>query len=124
MTRLTFGVSASPFAANMVMRQNALDHQRKYPLAAQAVMDSFYIDDGLDGTNSIGEAIKLWTKMQELFELEGFVLKKWKSSEPVFLAQIHHKLVNSQSTQSIDTNHFTKALQHVGMEWNATLDTF
>ena len=51
------------------MRQNALDHQRDFPLAAQTVMDSFYIDDGLDGDDSIEEAFKLRDEMQELFEL-------------------------------------------------------
>ena len=58
-TRLTLGVSASPFAAIMAMRQNTMDHQRKYPLAAQAVMNDFYIDDGLDGADRIDEAIQL-----------------------------------------------------------------
>ena len=29
MTRLTFGVSASSFAANMALRQNVLDHQQE-----------------------------------------------------------------------------------------------
>ena len=59
MTRLTFGVSASPFAAIMAMRQNAIDHQRNYPLAAQAVMKDFYVDIGLDWADSIDEAIQL-----------------------------------------------------------------
>ena len=35
MTRLTFGVSASSFAANMAMRQNALDNAKSHSLAAQ-----------------------------------------------------------------------------------------
>ena len=84
-------------------------------------MDDFYVDDGLDGADSIAEAIKLKAEMQELFEHGGFVLRKWKSSELVVLAQIPHKLVVSQSTQFIDIDHFTKVL---GMEWKATLDTF
>ena len=35
MTRLTFGVSASSFAANMALRQNALEHIKTYPQAAR-----------------------------------------------------------------------------------------
>ena len=35
MTRLTFGVSASSFAANMAMKQNALNHQDEYPKAVK-----------------------------------------------------------------------------------------
>ena len=66
-----------------------MDHQRKYPLAAQAVMDDFYVDDGLDGADSIDEAIKLRFEMQEPFQLGGFVLREWKSSEPVVLAQFN-----------------------------------
>ena len=62
--RLTFSVSALPFATIMAMRQNAMDHQRKYPLAVQAVMNDFHVDDGLDGTNGNDEAIKLQSEMQ------------------------------------------------------------
>ena len=121
MTRLTFVVSASPFAVISAMRQNAMDHRRKYPLSAQAIINNFYLDDSLDGANSADEAIKLRAEMQELFERGGFVLRKWKSSEPAVLAQIPCEVVDSQSTQSIDIDHFTKVL---GMEWNATPDTF
>lgn len=46
-TRVTFGVSASPFAANMALRQNALDNAVEYPLAAEIVQTSFYVDDEL-----------------------------------------------------------------------------
>ena len=74
-------------------------------------MDDFYIDDGLDGAESIDEAIKLRAEMQELFKLGGFVLRRWKLSEPAVLTQIPHELVNSQSTQSIDVDHFTEVLQ-------------
>ena len=49
------------------------------------------------------------------------MLRKWKSSEPAVLAQIPRELVDSQSTHSLDIDHYTKVL---GMEWNATSDTF
>ena len=63
MTRLTFGISASPFAVIMAMRKNAMDHWRKYPLADQAVRNYYYIDDGLIGADSIDEIIKLRSEM-------------------------------------------------------------
>ena len=40
MTRVTFGVSASSFIANMCVKQNALDHASKYPLAKKVVDES------------------------------------------------------------------------------------
>ena len=102
------------------MMQNATAHRRKHPLTAQAVINDFYVDDGLDGTDSIDEAIKLRFEMQEIFELGGFVLRKWKSSELAVLAQIRHDLVDNQSTQSLDIDHYTKV---IGMKWNTTSDT-
>ena len=68
-------------------------------------MNDFYLDNGLDGADSIDEAIKLQTEMQELFQLRGYVLRKWKSSEPTGLVQITRTLVDSQSSQSIDIDH-------------------
>ena len=59
MTRITFVVSASPFGANMAVRQNAIDHISVFPLAAEPVLTSFYVDDGLTGADSIDEAISL-----------------------------------------------------------------
>ena len=43
MTRVTFGVSASSFAANMSLKQNALDFAVDYPQAAKVVEDSFFL---------------------------------------------------------------------------------
>ena len=59
MTWVTFVVSASSFAANMALKQNAINHAIEYPLAAQAVERSFYVDDCLTGANSKEEAIEL-----------------------------------------------------------------
>ena len=59
MTRVAFGVSALSFAANMSVRQNALDLAHKFPLAAKVVEDCFYIDDCLTGANTIERAILL-----------------------------------------------------------------
>ena len=51
MTRLIFVVSASSFAINMVMKQKALENVDTHSHAFQAVLDSFYVDDGLTGAN-------------------------------------------------------------------------
>ena len=57
MMRLTFGVSASFFAANMAMKQNALENMDTHSQAVQAVLDSFYVDNGLTDAYSIEEAV-------------------------------------------------------------------
>ena len=79
MTRLSFGASASSFAANMAMKPNALENVDTDHNAVQAVLNSFYVDNGLTSANSIEEAIQPRKELQELFALRGFVLHKWKS---------------------------------------------
>ena len=59
MTRITFGVSASCFAANMAVKKNAEDLPDEFPLAAKAVRESFYVDDRLMGADDVETAIKL-----------------------------------------------------------------
>ena len=122
MTRVTFGVSASSFMANMSVRQNAQDHALVYPLAAKVVEDSFYVDDGLTGADSIEEAIELHAQLQTLFDKGGFLLRKWNSSEFAVLQHIEPELQDQQSIRNIsDHDEYTKTL---GVEWNAKFDHF
>ncbi len=59
MTKLTFGVNTSSFIANISVKRNARDHAMEYPLASKVVEESFYVDDGLTGADSVKEAVKL-----------------------------------------------------------------
>ena len=122
MTRTTFGVSSSSFAANMAVKQNAIDYATEYPLAASAVHTSFYVDDGLCGADSSERAIELQVQLQELFSREGFLLRKWKSSEPAVLQHVPPHLLDRQPSQAItEPDGFSKAL---GVEWSPSLDCF
>ena len=122
MTRVTFGVSASSFAANMAVKQNAHDFALKYPLAFPAVNESFYVDDGLSGADSVEEAIEKRTQLQDLFAEAGFLLRKWNSSEPAVLKQLSPDLLDTQSNHVIPgPDEYTKTL---GIAWNAHHDHF
>lgn len=122
MTRITFGVSASSFVANMAVKQNAADFLLEYPLAARAVNESFYVDDGLTGADSIEEAITLQCQLQQLFDRGGFLLRKWNSSDPTVLKHIPNELKDAQSLCTVpDPSGYTKTL---GIEWNTVMDHF
>ena len=117
MTRITFGVSASSFAANMAVKQNALDLTLEYPKASVAIEKSFYVDDGLTE-----EAIDLQKQLQDLFSSGGFLLRKWNSSDPSVLQHVPSELKETHSAQSLPSpDDYTKTL---GIEWNAHLDLF
>ena len=85
MTRVIFGVTASSYASNMAVKQNALDLAHQYPLAAKAVILSFYVDNTLTGADSVEEAVTLQQQLQELFNRGGFTICKWNSSNPAVL---------------------------------------
>ena len=121
MTRVTFGVSASSFVANMSIKRNALDFALEYPQAVSAVENS-YVDDGLTGADSVEEAIQLQKQLQQLFSRGGFLLRKWNSSEAVVLQHVAPELRDSQSFYPIpDPDEYTKTL---GIQWNSGLDHF
>ena len=122
MTRVTFGVSASSFAANMSIKRNATDLANEYPLAANAVNDSFYVDDGLTGADSIEQAMELQKQLQNMFLRGDFLLRKWNSSNPAVLQHLPAELKATQSSHPLpDQDEYTKTL---GIEWNSVLDHF
>ena len=64
------------FSSSMALRQNHIDHKESHPDAYQVVLNSFYVNDGLTGVDSIHEAVKLRDELQMLFYLGGFTLRK------------------------------------------------
>ena len=122
MTRVTFGVSASSFAANMAVKQNAVDYAMEYPLAAKCVDISFYVDDGLIGADSVQEATELQRQLQDLFSRGGFLLRKWNSSDSQAIQHLTVDLKDTKSTQEMpSTEEYTKT---PGIQWHVPKDCF
>ena len=115
MTRVTFGVSASLFATNMSVKQNALEFAMDYLLTIDAVNRVFYVDDGLTGADSIEEAIELQRQLQDLFSHGGFLLRKWNSNDQVILQHISSELRDSQSMYTIPES-YIEYVKTLGIE--------
>ena len=75
MTCLTFGVACSPFLAVQVLRQVALVYQQEYLLVSQVVLNNFYVDDCLTGTESV-EALLLRSSLNDLLSKARMTLRK------------------------------------------------
>ncbi len=76
MTRVTFGVSSSSFAANMAVKQNVIGYSLEYPEAAEVVHKSRYVDDCLTGAEDPESALTLQQQLTELFSRGGLILRK------------------------------------------------
>ena len=106
----------------MSIKQNAFELASQYPLAAKAVTEDFYVDDGFTGADSVEEAITLQCQLQEMFQKGGFLLRKWNSSCPQVVENLPPELKGVTSSLTIpDIDTYTKTL---GIEWNAVADCF
>ena len=85
MTRVTFGVSASPFLAVRTLQKTAEDHGEDYPEATQHIKSSFYVDDFLGGADSPQEAVNLFNQLRDILQRGGFHLRKWRRCLMPFL---------------------------------------
>ena len=123
MTRVTFGVSASPYLAVKTLQQTAVDHGEEYPRATQHIYTSFYVDDFLGGANTVQEAITLYQDLRHVLAKGSFSLCKWRSSSPAVLQAIPTALQETQlvknDTSPQSSNTTSKAL---GLQWNSGLD--
>ena len=106
----------------MSLKQNALDFEVTYPLAAKVAEESFYVDDCLTGADSVQEAVELQQQLQSLFTKGDFLLRKWNFNESTVLEHIPTDLKDAKPTQQLpDPDLYTKTLE---IEWNATQDHF
>ena len=122
MTQVTFGVSASSFAANMAVKQNAIDYSHDYPMVAEMVHKSFYVDNCLTGAADSKSALILQRQLTELFSRGGFVLRKWNSNDPSVLEKIPAELRDSREVQTFHED--TQYSKTLGIEWNVSADQF
>ncbi len=106
----------------MSVRQNAVQLALKLPQVIRVVKDSFYVDDGLTGADTVSGAINLQQQLQSAFEMGGFTLRKWNSSNPAVLEHIPSELRDVKSTHGI--SEFDNSTKALGLEWNVTSDCF
>ena len=94
------------------MEYQHLSLYQTYPLAAKAVEDSFYVDNGLISADSIEEAVNLHVELKTLFGKGGFLLHNWNSSKLAVIQCIDPKLLDQQSVRTIsEPDTYTKTLE-------------
>ena len=116
MTRVTFGVTLSPFLATAFLRQVAKDHFEDNFIAT-LVPTKFYVDYFLHGTNSIEEAQAVRKDIKALLAKAQMKLRKWRTNSPELRAIIPSELLETEplyvSSSSISS--FPKTL---GVHWD------
>ncbi len=75
--RVVFGINSSPFHAQYVVQRHANQLQQDYPMAAETVKDSMYMDDSMDSVPTDGHGIELYHQLNELYEKANMYPHKW-----------------------------------------------
>ena len=78
--RAVFGVSASPFLLNAVIRNHVMKYQEGDSEFVAKLVKSFFVDDLCTGARTVEEAIGLYDKSKSRMQEGGFNLRKWKSN--------------------------------------------
>ena len=100
MTRVTFGVSASPFLAVRTLQRTAEEHGEGYPEVTHHIKSSFYVDDLLGGADTPQQAITLFHQLRDVLQKGGFHLRKWRSSSQQVLDVIPTDLLESDPVKT------------------------
>ena len=121
-TRVTSGVSASPYLAVRTTQQTAGDYGEDYPNVTNHIKNSRYINDFLGGANTIQETIELFTNLREVFLTGSFNLCKWKIIPSEVLQSIHPELQEKYPLNNVTTPQAPSHSKALGLEWDSSQD--
>ncbi|XP_031632584.1 uncharacterized protein LOC116346586, partial [Contarinia nasturtii] len=115
LTTVTFGVTQSPFVAIRVLKQLAHEIAEKYPLAAKAILESFYMDDFSGGADTVEEASEVCRQLKAGLKSGGFNIRKFGSNSNELMSRI------PVEDREIANENIIKAL---GLVWRPETDMF
>ena len=123
-TRHIFGARDSSTCSNFALQKTASDHQAKYPEAASAVVQKFYMDDFVDSFQNRDDALKLGRDLVSFLKLGGFHLTKFVTNVPDVTNALDPD--NRESNSSVkDIFRSSDQASHVlSLKWDHVKDTF
>ena len=123
MTRVTFGVAASPYLAVKVLQQAGRDHGQQHPITQWHIDHSFYVDDLLGGADTVEQAVELYSSLSHILEKASFHLRKWRSSSKKVLQQIPLNIQEALPTQELVDQHSAVYPKALGVSWDSREDS-
>ena len=123
MKRVTFGVSSSPSLAVQTLPEAAADYGQEYPNAQYHIANSFYVDDLLGGSDTVGGALALYDQLCKILTRRGFTLRKFRSNSAEVLSGIPGELVELMPNKELVDCHSSSYPKALGVAWDSVKDT-
>ncbi|XP_072389402.1 uncharacterized protein [Diabrotica undecimpunctata] len=117
---VTYGTNSASFLSIRCLKELAVRNQEKYPLAAEALENSCYVDDILHGANDIDTLYKTYKQLSTSLNSAGISLHKWSSNSSEFLDSISSEFQKSNYVVK-PGNSSNKVLR---ICWNSHSDMF
>ena len=119
--RLVFGNTASPYLSQKVLRTHATKNKDRYPLGANSILASMYVDDLLDSEVNANTAIELRHQITDLLREAGFTIRKWVSNDIAVLADIPD---DEKATHVNIEDGILPSVKTLGLVWDAESDSY
>lgn len=106
---VVWGMTSATFNSVRALRQNAIDEQENFPLAAMVALTDYYIDNLLSGISTREKLAQLCSEMIEMLSRGGFKLSQWCTNEP----QMAERLKQDPNLERV----ITDKSDLLGMSW-------
>ena len=119
--RVVFGMNSSPFLAICVLQHHANNYRTDFPLAAETIDKSTYMDDSMDSIQSAVQENQLYHQLSALLSKAGMNAQKWLSNSSEVQGEI--PLEDWKAEVDLDRSQlpFVKFLR---VWWRADTDVF
>ena len=138
-TRVTFGVSSSPFLLNATIQHHLHKYSSSHPELVEKLRCSVYVDDIVTGAGSEEEAHLLYLDSKSLMKDGGFNLRKFITSSSSLQAKINSDQQQPKTNchepkfREVDESYAKSALGNagdlqsgeqrvLGVQWNVNTD--
>ncbi|XP_045458837.1 uncharacterized protein LOC123669270 [Melitaea cinxia] len=118
---VTFGTACAPYLAVRSLQELAYKECQNKPEIAKIILNDFYMDDVMTGSETLEDAYKIYKELTEVLAKGGFPLQKWKSNSKEILAKIWKAKGNKDEELRIKVDDTTKIL---GLTWDQRGDFF
>ena len=116
-TRVAFGTTASQFLLASAISKHLSQYEKTDPLFVEKLLKNLYVDNSINGGNSIEEAYHFYKKSKDCLLKGGFELRKFHSNNPSLQQKINQIENVVEPIQS-------EGLKVLGIEWDKFKDTF
>ena len=116
---VVFGKKAAPMECQFVAQENARRNRGLYPMAAETVLKSTYMDDSIDSIETEEEGIELYRQLEALWSLAGMQVRKWISNSSKVVATTPEADRATEISLGDDKDPVIKAL---GLSWESKED--